>query len=79
LFCYDELGSFITDLLIFCDEIRIVMEAISIYNNMFWSLMMPLFRHNPPPDNRPNVAVNGVIFCDGLIWSQIELVFRHHL
>jgi hypothetical protein len=48
LLCCDGLPIFVIDVYPFCDEIRVVMEVISFYDDQVWSWRKALFRHNPP-------------------------------
>jgi hypothetical protein len=48
LLCFDGLPIFVIDVYPFCDEIRVVMEVNSIYDNQVWLWRKAQFRHNPP-------------------------------
>jgi hypothetical protein len=46
--CCDGLPIFVIDVYPFYDEIRVVMEVISFYDDQVWSWRKALFCHNPP-------------------------------
>jgi hypothetical protein len=47
LLCCDGLSIFVIDVYPLCDEIRIVMEVNSFYDDQVWSWMKALLCHNP--------------------------------
>ena len=51
IYC-DDSDIFVTDVSTFCDEMSVVTEANSIYDDWFWSLMNHHFRHNLPSAGR---------------------------
>jgi hypothetical protein len=61
LFIGDEMCILVTDVSPICDELCVVMEMNSIYDERCWSWMKPRFGHNFPSAWLPDGAVNAVI------------------